>query len=210
MKLKSKEGFNYLDLGDTDSTDSDTGIANTGGLVYTLDGGYVKAWDGDESFEKVYKVDGSMNNLSIGSKDLMILWNEDDEVYTIINNTANTSTTDPTGAATATDTTTTTTAAAGWVNAADGTWSYNKADGTKATGWLKDGSAWYYLNASGIMQTDWINDNGTWYYLSTSGAMKTGWINDNGTWYYCDASGAMLSNTIVDGYLLGADGAWIQ
>ena len=54
------------------------------------------------------------------------------------------------------------------------------------------------------------NDNGAWYYLKADGVMATGWISDNGTWYYCDASGAMLSNTTVDGYILGVDGAWIK
>jgi len=40
--------------------------------------------------------------------------------------------------------------------------------------------------------------------------MKTGWLNDNGTWYYLNGSGAMLANTIVDGYKLGASGAWAK
>lgn len=60
------------------------------------------------------------------------------------------------------------------------------------------------------MATGWINDNGAWYYLDLSGAMKTGWINNNGIWYYCTASGNMLSDTVIDGYTLGADGAWIK
>jgi len=196
LQLKSKEGFNYVDLGDTDSTDSDiASISNTGGLIYVLNGGYVKAWDtAKEDFEKVYKVDGSMENMSIGSKDFMILWSEDDEVYTIINNkkdaTTTTGTTAATGTAVTTGTTATTSAAAGWVKATDGAWSYNKDGGTKATGWLQDGA--------------------TWYYLSSTGVMQTGWINDNGTWYYLNASGAMLANTTVDGYILGASGAWVK
>jgi len=60
------------------------------------------------------------------------------------------------------------------------------------------------------MVTGWQNVGGSWYYINMSGAMQTGWINDNGTWYYCDASGVMLANTIVDGYVLGANGAWIK
>ena len=40
--------------------------------------------------------------------------------------------------------------------------------------------------------------------------MATGWVNDNGTWYYLNGSGAMLSNTVVDGYKLGASGAWVK
>ena len=48
------------------------------------------------------------------------------------------------------------------------------AQGTKATGWVKDNGAWYYLNAEGVMQTGWVKDNGIWYYLDGSGAMQTG------------------------------------
>jgi glucan-binding YG repeat protein len=99
--------------------------------------------------------------------------------------------------------------ATGWVND-NGTWYYLKSSGAMATGWVNDNGTWYYLNTSGAMATGWVNDNGTWYYLNTSGAMATGWVNDNGTWYYLNESGAMLSNTTVDGYVLGASGAWIQ
>ena len=39
--------------------------------------------------------------------------------------------------------------------------------------------------------------------------MQRGWLNDSGTWYYLSKSGAMLANTIIDGYVLGASGAWL-
>ena len=116
-----------------------------------------------------------------------------------------------------------------WIQ--DGNWYYLNAEGTMVTGWLNDRGTWYYLNGSGAMVTGWLNDNGTWYYLNASGAMQTGWLNDNGTWYYLNASGAMqtgwfkdtdgrwyflqsngamATNTTVDGYVLGANGAWIR
>ncbi len=83
------------------------------------------------------------------------------------------------------------------------------------TGWQNINGTWYFLNPTsdgtkGAMKTGWLNDNGTWYYLNASGAMQTGWLNDNGTWYYLDGSGKMLSNTTVNGYVLGANGAWIR
>jgi len=200
LKLKSKEGLNYIDLGSNDSVDVNDkySILTAGGFVWALDSGYIKAWDGDESFAKVYKVDGAMESMSISSKDNIIVWNEDDAVYSVIHNAApakDAAATTKDAAATTKDTTgattaVTTTAAAGWVKAATGTWTYNKADGTKATGWFKDGSTWYYLKADGVM--------------------VTGWYNDNGTWYYLNASGAMLANTTIDGYILGASGAWIK
>lgn len=193
LKLKSKEGLNYIDLGDksdTDVTDAYS-IQNAGGLVYSLGEGYIKAWDGDESFVKVYKVDGAMEKMSLASKDNIIVWNEDDEVYSVIHNAtpakdgaATTATTTGTTAAT------TTSAAVGWAKATDGTWSYIK-DGKKATGWIQDATT-------------------NWYYLNESGVMQTGWVNDKGTWYFCNESGAMLYNTTVDGYVLGANGAWVK
>jgi len=60
------------------------------------------------------------------------------------------------------------------------------------------------------MQTGWLLDGSTWYYLQANGAMKTGWLLDNGTWYYLNANGSMATNTTVDGYKLGANGAWIR
>lgn len=213
-----KNSFNYLDIGDQDSSDYDsTSIADAGGIPYFTNSGAIMTWDGDHSFVKFAKVDAGLDNISTGSSTKVALWNSDKDIYSVINvPKAATGTTAATGTAT-TSTSTTTGAAAtvsttvtnGWTKNSDNTWSYLE-NGTKKTGWLKDGSAWYYLKSDGIMATGWINDNGTWYYLDPSGAMKTGWINDNGAWYYCTASGNMLSSTVIDGYTLGADGAWIQ
>jgi hypothetical protein len=207
--LKTEDGLYYVDFADQASEDVEfiSGGASAvdvdaDGNVYRLDGGYVYQWNNDEDWDKLYKVDGSFNKINVYDKNNMVVWNEDDEVYSVIG-----------GKTTKTDDTTTTpvvTVKAGWAKAADGTWTYAKADGTKATGWLQDGAAWYYLNATGTMATGWVNDKGTWYYLAGSGAMLTGWVNDNGTWYYLAGSGAMLSNTVVDGYKLGASGAWVK
>ena len=62
------------------------------------------------------------------------------------------------------------------------------------------------------MATGWIQDKGEWYYLNASGAMAYGWIQDtDGNWYYLSTTtGAMLTNTTVDGYVLGANGAWVK
>jgi hypothetical protein len=196
---KSKNGYNYLKLSDSDNVEFDA-WNNNAGQSWILSNGYIKTWDPkQESFVKLYKVDGGMNKMSAGGKGNIIVWNEDDKVYSIIE-TANTAT--PTNAVT-------TNVAKGWIKATDGTWSYNKTDGTKATGWLQDG-AWYYLNTNGVMATGWINDKGNWYYLNASGAMQTGWIQYNEKWYYCNETGAMMANTVVDGYTLGINGEWIK
>ncbi len=96
----------------------------------------------------------------------------------------------------------------GWVDNADGTWSYYKDGVLIKSNWLNLGT-WYYFDANGIMCTGWKQVGGTWYYFASSGAMQTGWVNDRGTWYYCDANGAMQTGWLKDGgtwYYLNADG----
>ncbi len=223
VTLKSKNGFYYVDAEDQSTEDALAVETDVNGNVYRLDGGYVYKFDNTDDWDKLYKVDGSMDEFSVYDANNMILWNEDDEVYSIITGKAGTTEEE------SEETVTTT----GWVQNADGTWNYLNAEGNKVTGWLQspasglwyymdangvmmsngwinDNGTWYYLTESGAMKTGWLNDRGTWYYLQANGAMKTGWLNDNGTWYYLNASGAMLANTTVDGYVLGANGAWIK
>ena len=59
------------------------------------------------------------------------------------------------------------------------------------------------------MQTGWIDVDGATYYLQGSGQMVTGWQNIDGRDYYFYDSGAMARDTVIDGYTVGADGAWI-
>ncbi|WP_271814373.1 N-acetylmuramoyl-L-alanine amidase family protein [Clostridium beijerinckii] len=187
------------------------------GNVWALNNGKIYKFDGSD-FQVVYTVDRSFDTLEVYNSDNLIAWKDGDDGYATVSK-ATTTPVDPTPVTNK-----------GWVNTASGwtfyntdgtqvkgkwvqdgsTWYYLKADGTMATGWIQDGSTWYYLQSWGGMQTGWLNANGTWYYLNGSGAMATGWLNDNGTWYYLNGSGAMLSNTIVDGYKLGASGAWIR
>ncbi|NRT37466.1 N-acetylmuramoyl-L-alanine amidase family protein [Clostridium beijerinckii] len=226
--LKTKGGYYYADEEDESKEDCEVSSQNdktsavqtdVDGNLWRLDGGYIYKFDNTDDWDKVYKVDGSFDELSVYDKDNIAAWSEDDDVYSLIG-----------GKSSDDNNTNPPTTTAGWVQATDGTWTYNKEDGTKATGWLSlngvwyylntDGvmatgwlnlnGVWYYLNPSGAMATSWLNLNGTWYYLNSSGAMATGWLNDNGTWYYLNSSGAMLSNTTVDGYVLGSNGAWIR
>ena len=114
----------------------------------------------------------------------------------------------------------------------DGKWYYFYTWGGMAEGWVLDGDVWYYLDPdSGEMATGWKQLNGKWYYFYTwggmaegwakvnnvwyyldpaSGEMQTGWELVNGKWYYLYSWGGMAYNTTVDGYVVGADGAWIQ
>ncbi|MCA1031407.1 hypothetical protein LCL95_10265 [Bacillus timonensis] len=112
----------------------------------------------------------------------------------------------------------------------NGKWYYFNGSGAMQTGWIKDGGSWYHLSSSGAMSTGWVKDGATWYYLTGSGAMKTGWLNSGSKWYHLQASGAMsvgwkkinnkwyyfysqghmAANTVIDGYKVGKDGAWIR
>lgn len=47
-----------------------------------------------------------------------------------------------------------------------------------------------------------------WYSKGNSWAI--GWEKIGDNWYYFNKDGYMLSNIIIDGYVLGIDGAWIE
>ena len=193
------------------------------GNTWALDKGAIYKFDGSD-FKEIYTCDRSLDRLDVYNEKNLIAWAEGEDVYTTVNEGKEV-TDEEAGKE---DDKTEEVVKSGWDKNADGTWSYYN-NGAKATGWVQAG-AWYYLNANGIMQTGWVNDNGTWYYcnasgamqtgwlldgstwyyLQANGAMKTGWLNDNGTWYYLNANGSMAANTTVDGYKLGANGAWIR
>ena len=221
ISLKSKSSFYYIEVGDNDHVklqDEENSVdIDADGNLWALSDDCIYKFDNDEDFEKIYSLDEEHENLSVYDKDNMVVWNADDDIYAVINKNSDTTaaTTDTT--ATNTNTTTTNTTipttpktVAGWERASNGNWSYNNADGTKSKGWLKAGDLWYYLETDGIMATGWKNIGNKWYFMESSGIMKTGWINDGGKWYYLNTSGEMLSNTKIDGYKLGANGAWIS
>ncbi|WP_077861434.1 N-acetylmuramoyl-L-alanine amidase family protein, partial [Clostridium sp. BL-8] len=220
--LVEKDSDDSVDIDDSAKTYSAYDIDVDGNVWVVADGKIYKYVAGGD-MTKVYTCDSSLDAISVYDENNIVTWENGGDIYTTVGEGK---------AETSTEAGTTTGAATvqtGWVQLADGTWNlydatgnkvvnnwaivggtwyYLKADGVMATGWTNVGGTWYYLNASGAMQTGWFNDNGTWYYLQSSGAMATGWFNDNGTWYYLNASGAMLANTTVDGYVLGASGAW--
>lgn len=97
----------------------------------------------------------------------------------------------------------------GW-NQTNGEWYFFENDGTMATGWQQINNTWYFLKDSGAMAKGWIHLNGIWYYLKENGDMAVGWQQSNGEWYYLYSNGAMASNTVVDGYPVNENGAWIK
>ena len=107
-----------------------------------------------------------------------------------------------------------------WIN---NRWYYFNQEGYMLTGWLFYNNAWYYFeekegSEQGKMSVGWKEIRGFWYYFSEEGGaeqgkMRTGWQEVKGKWYYLNQevgaeNGKMLFNTKVDGYTLGADGAW--
>lgn len=84
IDLKSVEGYYYTDITDVDSEDAVAIDTDASGNLWRLKGGVVYEFDNDEDWNEVYKVDGSMNNLSVYDKDNMVVWNQDDKVYSII------------------------------------------------------------------------------------------------------------------------------
>ncbi|BBK78155.1 MULTISPECIES: N-acetylmuramoyl-L-alanine amidase family protein [Clostridium] len=212
----------YVAVKDQDDDEKIEGGANAvsidaEGNTWAVNKGKIYKFNGTE-FVEVYTCDRTIDHLDVYDENNLIAWNKENEVFATVQ------TKDGNG----TDEGDKEETKAGWVTNADGTWSYNKADGTKTTGWLLDGSTWYYFNANGVMQTGWVNVNGTWYYLNPvsngyKGAMQTGWLNDNGTWYYLQSNGAMKTGWLNDngtwyylnsngsmktGWLLDTDGNW--
>ena len=102
-------------------------------------------------------------------------------------------------------------------------WYYFNQEGYMLTGWLFYNNAWYYFeekegSEQGTMSLGWKEIRGFWYYFceeagAENGKMRSGWQEVKGKWYYLNPedsaeNGKMLFNTKVDGYTLGADGAW--
>lgn len=99
-----------------------------------------------------------------------------------------------------------------WIKNSDGSYPRNE--------WKLINNSWYFFDSQGYMYTGWLNISGSWYFLNTDegsnyGKMVTGWRAVSGKWYYLSTAtdgsvGKMLLNTTIDGYRLGADGAWVK
>ena len=108
----------------------------------------------------------------------------------------------------------------GW-QAVNGYWFYlDPAENNKManSGWRLIGDNWYFFYGSGAMATNWLALNGEWYWFSGDGAMKTGWQVAGGVWYYMytkndthgGSEGVMAKNTVIDGFVVHENGAYIR
>ena len=120
-----------------------------------------------------------------------------------------------------------------------GEWYHMGADSLMDRGWhyQKETGSWYYLRENGAMKKGWIQLSGIWYYLGTAdGRMAVGWQSIGEKWYYLNPAepvpvpatdpvtgqtvqstegqlpyGAMYQNRKApDGFMTGADGAWME
>lgn len=66
-----------------------------------------------------------------------------------------------------------------------------------------------YFGADGAMATGWVTIDHVRQYFDGDGSPYTGWLLWKNEWYYIK-QGRMLTNTSVDGFYLGKNGAWIQ
>ena len=84
-------------------------------------------------------------------------------------------------------------------------------------GWHRaaDGVRWWYQESNTTYSANkWMYINNKWYHFDKDGYMQTGWFQNTATdnkWYYLDpTNGDMVTNTVINGCRIGADGAWIQ
>ena len=200
------------DFDEIEDEDMDDFSIDAHGNLWVLSKGRIKKYVTVE-LSTLYKVDSSMDRLSVFDENSMIAWNTDDEIYSVLNapiTAIDNSVAEKTVPSENTSAEPQSVAQTGWVKNEDGSWSYKNLDGTNATGWINNNGNWYYLNNDGKMQTGWINDGTDWYYLNPSGEMKTGWHKDsNGKWYYLLESGKMAHDTVVNGYTIDSNGAWV-
>jgi len=189
-------GTKYLNTGVSIDTEGNTWVLDQGKIFKYTDG----------EFKEMYKVDRNTDSLDVYNDGNLIAYERAGDVYTTVQEGKK----ETVAAGDVIEPRVTTPATVGWKQ--EGTnWTFYDVNGQKvASKWVIDNGTWYYIKADGNMATGWYQDGATWYYLRANGAMATGWVQDGNAWYYLSGSGAMLANTTVDGYVLGANGAWIQ
>ncbi len=124
----------------------------------------------------------------------------------------------------------------GWLHLGD-TWYLFNSDGQMCTGWQYFNNHWYYFDSDGSMHTGWLFLGDEVYYLNPTkdefegcmfsdaawpidgytycfgydGRRLTGWQQVGDDWCYFDPeSGIMATNTVVDTFVVGENGAWIN
>lgn len=104
-------------------------------------------------------------------------------------------------------------------------WLWTLPAGTSVESLGEDAKYVIYANGNGTQATDttaqptdkgygdWASDNKGWWIQYADGTYLTnGWWKSpaSGLWYYMGADGYMVTNTVIDGYTINADGVWVQ
>ena len=99
----------------------------------------------------------------------------------------------------------------GWV-ANDGVWNYYSSSGAMAKNqWVKNGDSLFWIEEDGAMAVKkWHKAGEVWYWFDGSGAAATGWQEIDSKWYYFDENHVMVTDTTIDSYYVGKDGAWTK
>lgn len=79
------------------------------------------------------------------------------------------------------------------------------------TGWQWINGVWKYRRTNGIYAANcWELVNGKWYCFDENGIMKANqWVRNTTNehiWYYVGSDGAMVTNTVIDGWTVNANG----
>lgn len=105
---------------------------------------------------------------------------------------------------------------------------YLSNNGDMMSGWLRSGDAYYYFNTTegsghfgAMCKNTWVLYDNKYFYFDEYGVMVTGWrtisdaYNNIGYYYFYPSGttnglfGYMAVNTVIDGFVIGADGRWV-
>lgn len=195
----SKTTYTYNVSNDVDSVPIKA-VPEDDSYTVTIDGHEVD--DGD-NYKRTVDLDNGENSIKVEIQDE----DDNDRVYTLKITRASSSSNSTSSTANNTTAAATTTA-----NSTPST-ATTVSPSSKVQQWVQVNGGWQYYDSLGqILKSQWFFDKGyqKWYYLGSDGMMiANGWVLTGGKYYYLGADGAMVTSTTINGYKIGADGAWI-
>ncbi len=92
ISLKNKSSIYYIDVNESDDItlqDGENSVdVDVEGNLWALSDDAIYKFDNDQDFEEMYQLDEEYNDLSVYDKDNLVIWNSDDEIYSIISKNA--------------------------------------------------------------------------------------------------------------------------
>jgi hypothetical protein len=167
----------------------------------TIDGDDV---DDSDNYKKDVDLDKGENDIKVEIQDD----SDNDRVYTLKITRGSSSWTTTTDSTSTTTNTTATTTATSTPNSA------TNISTVKHNQWVQVNGGWQYNDSLGqTLKNQWFFDRGyqKWYYLGADGRMTANsWILSGGKYYHLNSDGSMDTNTTINGYKIGYDGAWVR